>query len=414
MKRIVIVGGGTAGWLTALVVNKFWKDTSVTLIESSKIGILGAGEGSTPNFGRMLSLLDIDQKEFFNRTNSTIKSGLHFYNWVNDNELSKHMFFEGSFNEINKTNAYHFDARLVARYFKEIAITRGVEWIDGEILNFKHHDDQITALDLNDNRQVELDFIFDCSGFSKIIIDGVHKEKWKDYSEFLILNKSINFFLPQKNEYNINDKTQTKMISMNNGWMFNIPLQHRWGCGYVHSSKHCSIDEAKKEVEEYFGHEIKVEKVFDFNPGSFERSWIGNSISIGLSYGFIEPLEATSLMSTIMQLKRLIDFRFNETYKEKYNRWCREIYEQNLLFIRYHYLCERNDTQFWRDCTSQAIPLKLKKVLDKNNSITVSTDMDLLRAFELEETSPNELTFFVNNYLTIFRKNKKKTIKELI
>lgn len=115
-----------------------------------------------------------------------------------------------------------------------------------------------------------------------------------------------------------------------------------------------------------------------------------------------------------MQLKRLIDFGFNETYKEKYNRWCREIYEQNLLFIRYHYLCERNDTQFWRDCTSQAIPLKLKKVLDKNNSITVSTDMDLLKAFELEETSPNELTFFVNNYLTIFRKNKKKTIKELI
>jgi tryptophan halogenase len=414
MKKIVIVGGGTAGWLTALVVNKFWKDTSVTLIESSKIGILGAGEGSTPNFGRMLSLLDIDQKEFFKRTNSTIKSGLHFYNWLNNNELSKHMFTKAGFNEINKARAYHFDARLVAKYFKELSIDRGVEWIDGEILNIKEEEGNITTLQLNNDREIQLDFVFDCSGFAKIIINGVHKEKWKDYSEFLMLNKSINFFLPQENNYNADDDTQTKMVSMNNGWMFNIPLQHRWGCGYVHSDKHCSIDDAKKEVENYFGHEIKIEKIFDFNPGSYERSWINNSISIGLSYGFIEPLEATSLMSTIMQLKRLIDINFDEFHKDNFNTWCSEIYEQNLLFIRYHYLCERDDTQFWRDCTSMPIPLKLKKILDDNNLINVTNDTELLTKLGLEETSSNELTFFVNSYLTIFKKNKKKFIKELI
>ena len=126
MKKIVIIGGGTAGWLTALVVNKFWKNTIVTLVESSKIGILGAGEGSTPNFGRMLSLLEIDQEEFYKETKSTIKNGLHLYNWTGNNELSKHMFFGGNSNEFNGANGYHFDAKLVANYLKGIAVGRGV------------------------------------------------------------------------------------------------------------------------------------------------------------------------------------------------------------------------------------------------------------------------------------------------
>jgi len=414
MKKIVIIGGGTAGWLTGLVVNKFWSNTEVTLIESSKIGVLGAGEGSTPNFGRILSLLEINQEEFYNETKSTKKNGLHLYNWTGNNELSKHMFFGGNSNEFNGANGYHFDAKLVAKYLKDIAVARGVKLIDGEVKDIENVNEKITKLQLIDGNIIELDFLFDCSGFKRIIIDGVHKEKWKDYSEFLLLNKSINFFIAQENNYSFFEKVPTKMISMKNGWMFNIPLQHRWGCGYVHNDKYCTIEEAKKEVEEYFGQEITIQKVFDFNPGSYEKSWIGNSISIGLSYGFIEPLEATSLMSTIMQLKRLIDFGFNENYKEKFNKWCNEIYEQNLMFIRYHYLCERNDTPFWKDCTSRPIPSKLKKILDKHNSIIVRTDIELLKSFELEETSPNELTFFVNNYLTIFRKNRKVPKKELI
>jgi tryptophan halogenase len=414
MKKVVIIGGGTAGWLTALVVNKFWKDTEVTLIESSKIGILGAGEGSTGNFGKMLSLLEINQNEFFEKTKSTLKSGVHLHNWTANSELSKHMFFGDGPNKSNKSYAYHFDARLVAEYFKEIAISRSVKWLDGEVIDVKKEEDKITEIYLNDNSIIELDFVFDCSGFAKVIINNVHKEEWKDYSEFLLLNKSINFFLPQENKYSFNKSAPTKMVSMKHGWMFNIPLQHRWGCGYVHNDKYCTIKEAKKEVEDYFGKKVTIQKVFDFKPGSFERSWIDNSISIGLSYGFIEPLEATSLMSTIMQLKRLIDLDFNEIYKDKFNKWCKEIYEQNLMFVRYHYLCERNDTPFWKECTSKPIPPKLKKILDNNNSLTVRTDMELLESFELEETSPNELTFFVNNYLAIFRKNKKVLKKDLI
>jgi tryptophan halogenase len=414
MKKVVIIGGGTAGWLTSLVVNKFWEDTNVTLVESSKIGILGAGEGGTSNFGKMLSLLDINQNEFFEKTKSTVKGGLHLYNWTGNNELSKHLFFGDGPNEINKSYAYHFDARLVAQYFKEIAINRGVNWVDGEVSEIKNENSIISELQLKDGRTIDLDFVFDCSGFAKIIIDGVHKEEWIGYTDYLMMNKALAFFLPQENKYQLNDKTYTEMISMDCGWMFKIPLQHRWGCGYVFNDKYITVEDAKKEIEKRLGHEVTLQKVFDFNPGTHKRSWIGNSISIGLSYGFIEPLEATSLMSTIMQLKKLIDLNFDEQYVERYNKWCYQINEQNLNFIRYHYLCERDDTQFWKDCTSMPIPSKLKKILDKNNSITVRSDVELLSSFELEDITPNELTFFVNNYLTIFRKNRKVLKKELI
>ena len=414
MKKVVIIGGGTAGWLTSLVVNKFWKDTNVTLVESSKIGILGAGEGGTSNFGKMLSLLDINQNEFFEKTKSTVKGGLHLYNWTGNNELSKHLFFGDGPNEINKSYAYHFDARLVAQYFKELAINRGVNWVDGEVSEIKNENGIISELQLKDGRTIDLDFVFDCSGFAKIIIDGVHKEEWIGYTDYLMMNKALAFFLPQENKYQLNDKTYTEMVSMDCGWMFKIPLQHRWGCGYVFNDKYITVEDAKKEIEKRLGHEVTLQKVFDFNPGTHKRSWIGNSISIGLSYGFIEPLEATSLMSTIMQLKKLIDLNFDEQYVERYNKWCYQINEQNLNFIRYHYLCERDDTQFWKDCTSMPIPSKLKKILDKNNSITVRSDVELLSSFELEDITPNELTFFVNNYLTIFRKNRKVLKKELI
>jgi tryptophan halogenase len=196
--------------------------------------------------------------------------------------------------------------------------------------------------------------------------------------------------------------------------MFRIPLQHRWGCGYAFNDNYISVGDAKKEIEDYLGKEVTLQKVFNFKPGTHKRSWIGNSISIGLSYGFIEPLEATALMSTIMQLKRLIDFEFNDELKERYNKWCYEINEQNLCFIRYHYLSEREDTPFWRDCVKMPIPTKLKNILDENNFLIPKTNSELVQALELEEVSPNELTFFVNNYSTIFRKNKKVLKKELI
>lgn len=414
MKKIVVIGGGTAGWLTALVVNKFWNDTEVTLVESSKIGILGAGEGGTPNFGRILSLLDINQKEFFNKTKSTIKGGLELYNWTGQHELMRHLFHGEEPNYFSQQYAYHFDSKLVSIYFKEIGINRGIKVIDGEVVNVEVSGNDIQSLTLENGNILNLDFVFDCSGFARIIIDGVYNEEWVDYSKYLLTNKVFGFFIPTSNDVEFNTKTYTEVIAMKSGWIFKIPLQHRWGCGYVFDSNHASDSEIESEIRSTISNNILPQKIFKFKPGTHKRSWIGNSITIGLSYGFIEPLEATSLMSTIMQLKRLIDTNFNVEYRDRYNTWCYDINEQNLNFIRYHYLCERNDTPFWKACTTMPLPPKLKKILDKNNFLIPKTNEELVESLELTETSPNELTFFVNNYSTIFRKNKKVLKKELI
>jgi tryptophan halogenase len=229
-----------------------------------------------------------------------------------------------------------------------------------------------------------------------------------------LVNKAFGFFLPQNNKYTINDNTLTKVTAMDYGWMFSIPLQHRWGCGYAFNDKYTSVENAKKEIENYLGYEIEIQKVFDFNPGTFKRSWIGNSISLGLAYSFIEPLEATSLMTTIMQLRKLIEIGFNEEYKENYNTLCYETNEQNSIFIRYHYLNEKLDTPFWIDAYNMPIQPKLKKILDANNYPIPKNNNELIDMMELKELTEAQLPFYVNNYRTIYVKNRKSLKKEII
>jgi len=416
MKKIVIIGGGAAGWLTALIVNKFWKNTEVTLIESSKIGILGAGEGSTPNFGFFLSKLGINHDDFFNETNATVKNGLHMQNWTGDNTNLYHMF-TGQPPEMTssmKNLGYHFDAKLVAKFFKKIALERRVNWIDDEVSKINNLNENITSIELKGGDVIDLDLIFDCSGFARVTSNAINNQEWESYSEYLLVNKALGFFLPQKNKYTINDNTLTKVTAMDYGWLFSIPLQHRWGCGYAFNDTYTSVENVKKEIENHLGHEIEIQKVFDFNPGTFKRSWIGNSISLGLAYSFIEPLEATSLMTTIMQLRKLIEIDFNEEYKENYNTLCYETNEQNSIFIRYHYLNEKLDTPFWKDAYNMPIQPKLKKILDDNNYLIPTNDIELANFMELKELSYTQLPFYLNNYRTIYVKNKKSLKKEII
>ena len=201
---------------------------------------------------------------------------------------------------------------------------------------------------------------------------------------------------------------------MNSGWMWQIPLQHRWGCGYVFNDSFISIEEAKKEVEKYVGGEITIQKVFEFNPGRFEKSWVSNSISIGLSYGFLEPIEATSLMTTIMQLKKLMDINFDENHSDSYNEFCKNIMEQNMCFVRFHYLCERFDTPFWRKSFSMPIPEKLKNILDSNNFMFLKTNADIIKELDLKEITLETIIFGIYSYSLIFNKNKRATNVQLL
>lgn len=415
MKNIVIVGGGASGWLTALVVNKFWKNTIVTLIESEKIGILGAGEGGTPNFGKMISLLGINENEFFYETGATIKSGLHLKNWLSDDAEIEHYFCGENIPLLKHKYAYHFDAQKVAKYFKKISLERGVIHVNSEVNDLKIVNDNVTEISLISGQIINnIHTVFDCSGFARLTTERFSKEEWIDYSKYLLLNKSFGFFLPQEKNIKITDKIKTDVIALSCGWLWKIELQHRIGCGYSFSDKHITVEDAKREVENYLNREITIQKVFDYKPGRFKRSWIGNRIAVGLSYGFLEPLEATGLMSTIMQLKRLIDVDFDIDYRTRFNKWCEEIYEQNMIFVRYHYLNERFDTDFWIDSYNAPIPDKLKKILDDDKMLIPRTNEELLKELDLKETSENELTFMVSNYHIIYKKNKKIPHKSIV
>lgn len=352
-----IVGGGTAGWLCALFVQKFLPDVRVTLIESEKIGILGAGEGTTPGFSFFLKQVNIDESDFIKETGATIKWGVDFINWGGDNTSYKHDFFTGE-------HAFHFDAKKVATYFKKIATERGLIHIIGDITNIELDDNEyIKSIVLESSEKIDTDFVMDCSGFRRLIIGDVYKPNWISYEKYLKVNTAIPFFLP-RDDNNLN--TRTKAITMKYGWMWMAPVHNRWGCGYVFDRNMVSEEDAAKEIEEYLGHSFQSPKTFYFNSGYYENVWIKNCLAIGLSSGFLEPMEATSLMTVLIQLKLLLKHFPNKNIEE-FNKYIKSVNDQNMWFVYYHYMCDRKDTEFWKFYNDgKNMPKGLLKIYDEN------------------------------------------------
>ena len=376
-KNIVIVGGGTAGWLTALYIKHIWNESNVQLIESSKIGILGAGEGSTPHFPLLLSEIGIDEAEFMSRTKSTYKIGINFGNWRGDGTLYQHNFIHAwtvsslakqfdleYYTKSKKAYGYHFDARLVAVYFKEKALERGVKWIDALSTGVEQNEDgDITHILLEGSDKLQADFVFDCTGFTKSIIGKVFNSEWESYEEWLKVNAAIPFFLPRDSK---EMDTSTESNAMKYGWMWKIPLQHRWGCGYIFDETKISEQEAKKEIEELLGHPIESPRTLRFKPGAFKEVWKRNCLAVGLSSGFLEPLEATSIMTAISELLLFKDY-FGTNRMEEYNKIVKGINDENMIFIYYHYICDKRDTKFWTDYAERTNhPEMLLKIMDSN------------------------------------------------
>ena len=215
VKNITVVGGGTAGWISALYINKFFPEFSISLITDSSIGILGAGEGTTYNFTKLLNTLDIDETDFIFKTKATKKIGINLKNWRGDGTDFNHSTV------IPDTSWYffHFDARLLADYFKNIAITRGIKYIDANVSDFIQNEKDITGIKYGDNI-LNCDFVIDCSGFSRLIIGKLYNTEWISYSHELRLNKAFAYFLPQTKEIKEDDRFYTTSIAMDAGWMW--------------------------------------------------------------------------------------------------------------------------------------------------------------------------------------------------
>jgi tryptophan halogenase len=408
--NITVIGGGTAGWLSALFFKKFG-DHAITVIDSSRIGILGAGESSTPILPALLKNLDIDLNDFIKTTNATKKYANDFINWSPNGGEYTHAF-ELNYDKV--VHGIHFDAKECAKYFKQIGINRDIKHLDINIINLNQNDvGDIISIDSEEGVTIETDFVIDCSGFARLGAGKLFNSKWISYSEHLKTNAALAYFLPQTENINQTTKTHTRSIAMKNGWMWQVPLQHRWGCGYVFNDRYISIEDAKKEVEEYIGKDIEVVKTFKYNPGSYEKTWNNNCVSLGLASGFLEPIEGTSLMTLIFSIFKLNkiglgNYNNNEVVNE-YNEYIKDINHQCMLFVRYHYDCERTDTDFWLDIKNSELPQELMNV--KKNLYMMETNQDLLNIINPNSSFP---IFGVYNYQMVNLGRKVKTKKTLV
>ena len=401
MKNIVILGGGTAGWLTAIYCIKTFPKDNILLIESDKIGILGAGEGSTPRLIQFLNDYDVDVIDLIKNTKSTIKNGISFENWNGDGKKYFHGFgvtnnfnlknyddylnclvsnkkdlnnydytsvvsYQNKIDLNNIVTALHFDAKLLADYLKNICIRKGVKHLLGEFDDISLKNCGNIKEIIISSKKILCDFVFDCSGFARLIIGKHFKSNWIDYQKHLPIKKAIPFFL--KNEEEL--KPYTQAIAMKYGWVWKIPLQHRIGAGYIFDSNYITDEQAFAEAKKIFS-DIEYTRTINFTAGCFDKVWIKNCIAIGLSSGFTEPLEATSIWSLLSQLYLLDKFlpkiqNVTENKIKKYNNIVLNNNKNILNFLHLHYLTKRNDTDFWKNFhLKNKLPEKLKSIRNK-------------------------------------------------
>ena len=346
----VIVGGGSAGWLTALYLNKYFPNEKVVVIASSEIGILGAGEGTTPAFVEYLKEVGISELELVENCKATLKTGIKFTNWNGDDNHYFHNFWDDKY-------ALHFDASLLAKYLQQVALSRGVIFIDDEIVFTKQKfNKDIEYFELKSGGIVPADFVFDCSGFRRLLIGGLYNSQWIKYE--MPCRRAIPFFLPNDGK---NFPDYTESVAMKYGWIWKIPVQGRYGCGYVFDASLTTDEEAKQEIRDYLGHDFESPKTFNFEAGAYRNVWINNCMAVGLSSGFIEPLEATSIWVQILALKIYVK---NRTNPIKVNNDIKEINEDILSFLYFHYMTKRTDSKFWQDFTiNNHMPDKLRNIL---------------------------------------------------
>ena len=403
IRKIVIVGGGTAGWMSAATLAKILttRYCEVTLIESDEIGIIGVGEATIPQMATFNRMLELDEDEFVRSTKGTFKLGIRFVNWGRKDHVYFHPFgsyglnmqgvsfhshwlrmhqlgeaptldpwslpayaglrgkfmrpFDAGNSPLSQiAYAYHFDAGLYARFLRQYAESRGVVRQEGKIVDvtLRGEDGFVESVTLQDGRKIEADFFIDCSGFRGLIIEQALKSGYEDWSKFLPCDRAI--AIPCESVEEITPYTQSTAHSA--GWQWRIPLQHRIGNGHVFSSSFMKDDEAADILlGNLDGKPLADPRVVPFKTGRRKQSWVKNCVSLGLAAGFLEPLESTSIWLVQSGLSRLMtmfpDRTFQQADIDRYNRIVANEYEIVKDFLVLHYnATEREDSEFWRYC----------------------------------------------------------------
>jgi len=378
LSKVVVLGGGNTGWTTALYIKDRYPESNVTVLASSEIGTVGVGEGTTPNYFYLLQSLGFSERTLFKELKATKKTGIIFKKWDKTTWGTYYHNFSDMMG--NYGYAIHLDTNATTNFLMKEGIKRGIKHIDAKYLTHLNNRDLHINKIITDKGDIECTFVFDCSGFKRVLIGNYEDNKWNSYTDHLKVNEGVTFTLPQEH-YQILPKRRggggfnkdgvlireeaTYAIAAKYGWMFEIPTQEKIAGGYLFNNEYIDSEEAWQEILERYP-EARLGRNIKFSAGSYEKVYMHNVLAVGLSAGFLEPLEATSLMTVAYQLENWGPGVSYKSYNDKIKRLNRE----NMLFVYYHYMGKRNDTGFWNDYLKN-IPEDLKIILDKNNRVEV-------------------------------------------
>lgn len=417
IKNITIVGGGTAGWLTALLLATFCRsgkggragpqDFHVTLIESPNVKSVGVGEATVPSMPILLRQTGVSERDFFKRCNASFKLGVLFDNWNLDRN-GKPIAYINSFNEgriirgvesayyylkygagggpfsdvvtaaldlargckgphplgakteeQNPGFAYHLDAGLFADLLRDICVARGIDHVRDDVVDVeKDERGFIAALQLKERGRLPVELVVDCTGFRGMLINKALDEPFVDYSKYLANDRAAAIQIPHPNPDKIEPLTRSTALGA--GWVWRVPLYNRVGTGYVFSSAHRSDEEACDELLAHLRAtgqppaEGTEPRIIPIRVGRTRNAWVKNCVAIGLSSGFIEPLESTAIFMIEKSVRWLLtyfpDSDFAEPQRARYNKVSNRLYDEVRDFICLHYaLNNRTDSPYWID-----------------------------------------------------------------
>ena len=427
IRKVVIAGGGTAGWVAAATLSsQLGGLLDITLVESDEIGTVGVGEATVPTHKTFHRLLGIDEREFMRATRASFKLGIAFENWAQVGDRYIHSFgkigrstwmgdfqhmwyyaksqgwagdlddycFELQVAEAGRfetsenapiSHAYHLDASLYAQFLRKYSEERGVKRVEGKIRNVDVHPESgfIEKLDLEDGQSVVGDLFIDCTGFRSLLIGEALGIEYDDWSHWLPVDRA----LAVQTEVSGEILPYTRAIARDAGWQWRIPLQHRVGNGHVYCSDYISDDEAHAQLMDNLdGAPVSEPRPIRFRTGKRREVWAKNCVALGLSSGFLEPLESTSIHLFQIGATRLVQmFPFsgiNDVLRDHYNSHADAEFQSIRDFLVLHYkLNRREDSAFWKERAAMDIPDTLKQRMDLfvSNAIAYQDDKDLFR-----------------------------------
>lgn len=434
VRRVVIAGGGTAGWMVAAALSRtLGKNLDITLIESDEIGTVGVGEATIPTLVTFHRLLEINEQEFMAATQATFKLGISFENWRQLGHRYIHSFgttgtdhwtagfqhfwlkgrerklardygdyclelrasLENKFAHLPRGGmnyAFHMDASLYAKFLRRFSEGYGARRVEGKIVEVlaDAENQTIRALRLDSGTLIEGDLFIDCTGFRGLLISQTLGAEWEDWSQWLHCDTAIAL----QTASTCDPIAYTRSIARDAGWQWRIPLQHRVGNGIVYGSRFIDEEHARRTLlENVQGERLTEPRLIRFRPGQRRDTWRGNCVAMGLASGFLEPIESTSIHLIQRGVIRLLQLfpaaGINASDVAEYNQQTRAEIEHIRDFIILHYhVNERVDSDFWRSCREMSIPASLRH--------RIELFRDSARVFRI----PNEL-FAENSWIQV-------------